>query len=206
MGRLGAIVLRGGLSRRMGRPKDRLRLGDESLLERVARQLSRPTDPIVVVSAIDQDPPLLSCPVILAHDAVPGRGPLEGLAAGLRALPEDVELAYATSVDAPFLVAAVIERLTDRLGDHDLAIPFARGRYHPLSAVYRVATSLPAVESLLGAGRFRMSAVVDSLRTRVVGEAELRVLDPELVTLRNINTPEDYALAARELPSVPDTF
>lgn len=199
MAGIGAIVLRGGLSRRMGRPKDRLGVGGETLLERGVRQLSRSTAPIVVVSAIDQEPPSLTHSVILAHDAVAGQGPLAGLAAGLRALPGEVELVYATSVDAPFLVPGFIERLSFLIGDHDLAIPFAFGRYHPLSAVYRVAVALPAVEALLEQGRRRLTDVAGVLRTRVVSEGELREVDPELATLRNINTPADYARALNKL-------
>ncbi len=195
----GSIVLRGGQSRRMGRPKDGLDFGGETLLERVVGRLGERAGPIVVVSATNQDPPMLSGVVIMAHDAVAGRGPLEGLAAGLRAMPEGVELVYATGVDAPFLDVRLIELLEALIGDHDLAIPWALGRYHPLAAVYRRAAALPAVEDLLSQGKSRLTDVTIALKTRVVSESELRADDPALARLRNINSPEDYSRAIEDL-------
>lgn len=199
MNSAGAIVLRGGMSRRMGRPKDRLLLGAETLLERVVRLLSRQASPIMVVSTVGQEPPELSAAVILAQDSAAGAGPLEGLAAGLRATPREVELVYATAVDSPFLAPGWIEALAVAIGDQDLAIPFALGRHHPLSAVYRRAPALAAAEALLIQGRRRVTDIVDVLRTRVVGECELRALDPALATLGNLNTPDDYRRALEEL-------
>ena len=65
---------------------------------------------------------------------------------------------------------------------------------HPLSAVYRRAT-LPHVESLLAQDRLRPVFLFDAVRTRRVKPAEMIVADPELLTLRNLNTREDYLAA-----------
>src|SRR6516225_8543681 len=100
---LGAIVVCGGESRRMGRPKAWLPFGSERMLERVVRLVSTAARPVIVVAAPDQELPPLPASVGLARDSVRGKGPLQGLAAGLTALPEDVELAYATATDVPFL-------------------------------------------------------------------------------------------------------
>ena len=62
--------------------------------------------PIVVVAAIGQELPDLPPDVIVTCDENEGRGPLEGLRAGLKALPEDVDAAYVTSCDVPLLVPA----------------------------------------------------------------------------------------------------
>src|SRR5262245_66661702 len=81
--RVGGIVVCGGHSRRMGRPKDWLPFGTELLLQRVVRTVGEAVEPIVVVAANDQElPPLPSC-VEIARDRNRDRGPLEGLAAGL---------------------------------------------------------------------------------------------------------------------------
>ena len=56
---VGGIVLCGGQSSRMGRPKALLPFGPEVMLERVVRILSAVARPIVVVAAPDQElPPL----------------------------------------------------------------------------------------------------------------------------------------------------
>ena len=52
---IGGIVLCGGESRRMGRPKAWLPFGDELMLQRVVRILGEVVNPIVVVAAPGQD-------------------------------------------------------------------------------------------------------------------------------------------------------
>ncbi len=191
----GGVVLCGGQSRRMGQPKAWLPFGPERLLQRVVRLVGEAARPIVVVAAPDQELPPLPDWASIARDPVSGRGPLQGLAAGLAALPESVDLAYATATDVPFLQPAWIHRLVDLMGDHDLAIPFLEGYHHPLAALYRRATVLPAIEALLAADRLRPFFLVESVRSLVVGPDDLRDADPDLRTVRNLNTPEDYQAA-----------
>ena len=83
---LGAVVLCGGESRRMGQPKAWLEFGPERLLERVVRLVGTVARPIVVVAAPGQDLPPLPSHVSIVRDEVSGRGPLQGLAAGFAAL------------------------------------------------------------------------------------------------------------------------
>ena len=82
----------------------------------------------------DQELPELPESVRVARDPLRGRGPLQGLAAGLTSLPEEIELAYATATDVPFLQPAWIDRLAALIGEHDLAIPRCDGFLHPLAA------------------------------------------------------------------------
>ena len=85
------IVLCGGKSTRMGSSKALLPFGSETMLQRVVRLLGEVVSPMVVVAAVDQDLPALPRDVIIARDEREARGPLEGLRAGLKALPADVE-------------------------------------------------------------------------------------------------------------------
>jgi molybdopterin-guanine dinucleotide biosynthesis protein A len=123
------------------------------------------------------------------------------LRAGLRALPDSVDIAYVTSCDVPLLVPGFVSRMIDLLGDHDIAVMEIDGFAHPLSAVYRRNT-LPHVESLLAADKLRPVFLFDAVRTRRVQTAEMTSVDPELRTLRNLNTREDYwaALSDAGLP------
>jgi molybdopterin-guanine dinucleotide biosynthesis protein A len=86
------------------------------------------------------------------------------------------------------------------MGDHDIAVMEIDGFPHPLSAIYRRLT-LPHAESLLAQDRLRPVFLFDAVRTRRVKPEDMIVVDPELRTLRNLNTPEDYraALAAAGL-------
>lgn len=192
MTRPGAIVLCGGRSRRMGRPKAWLPFGPEVLLQRVVRLLGEVAGPIVVVAAPGQDLPELPDSITIVRDPVSDRGPLQGLAAGLASLPDEVDLAYATATDVPFLRPAWVTRLIDLIGDRDLAIPEIGGYLHPLAALYRKATVLPTVERLLADDRLRPVFLLETLRALRVDAPTMETVDPDLATLRNLNTPEDY--------------
>src|SRR5262245_64236372 len=104
----GGIVLCGGRSTRMGSSKALLPFGPELMLQRVVRLLSQVVSPIVVVAAPGQEIPPLPADVILTRDEREGRGPLEGLLAGLTAIAPHADAAYATSCDVPLLVSGVV--------------------------------------------------------------------------------------------------
>ena len=184
----------GGKSTRMGVPKATLPFGPETMLQRVVRLLGTVVSPIVVVAAREQSLPLLPDEVVITYDEREQRGPLEGLRAGLKALPSSVEFAYITSCDVPLLVPAFVERMVELLGDHDIAVMEIDGFPHPLSAVYRRDT-LPHVENLLQNDRLRPVFLFDAVRTRRVRPDEMISVDRELRTLRNLNTREDYLAA-----------
>jgi molybdopterin-guanine dinucleotide biosynthesis protein A len=190
----GGIVLCGGRSTRMGVPKATLPFGPETMLQRVVRLLGTVVTPIIAVAAREQVLPELPDDVIVTRDEREQRGPLEGLRAGLGALPDYVDVAYVTSCDVPLLVPGFVVRMIELLADYDIAVMEIAGFAHPLSAVYRRDT-LPHVESLLAQDKLRPVFLFDAVRTRRVKPAEMVSVDPELRTLRNLNTPEDYRIA-----------
>ena len=187
----GGIVLCGGRSSRMGLPKLALSFGAEPMLARVVRLLGQVVTEIVVVAGPKQDVPELPEGVRLVRDRWEGRGPLEGLHAGLSALSEGCEAAYATGCDVPLLVPAFVARMIDLLGNNAIAVPISGGRPHPLSAVYRRSV-LDAIDLLLAADHLRPSLLFDLVTTRRVWAAELADVDPALATLHNLNSPSEY--------------
>lgn len=201
----------------MGRSKALLPFGDEVLLQRVVRRLVPMTQPIVVVAAADQELPDLSdqwlrsnqhvsgeaatgtasqssSMVRIARDPVEYRGPLAGLAVGMIQLRGEVDAVYASACDAPLLKSEFVQAMVDALGDAEIAVPFDGRYHHPLAAVYRLSV-LPVIEELLAADRLRPVFLFERCRTREVPLDELRRVDPELDSLCNTNTPEEYARA-----------
>jgi molybdopterin-guanine dinucleotide biosynthesis protein A len=185
----------------MGRSKALLPFGPETMLQRVIRLLGTVVSPIVAVAAADQQLPELPANVIVTRDEREGRGPLEGLRAGLKALPADADAAYVTSCDVPLLEPAFVTRMIDLARGYDIAVMEIDGFPHPLSAVYRRAM-LSQVEELLARDRLRPVFLFDAVKTRRVSPDEMKAADPELRTLWNLNTREDYerALTAAALP------
>lgn len=178
----------------MGSSKALLPFGPETMLQRVVRLLGTVVSPVVVVAANEQPLPDLPPTLIVTRDEQEGRGPLEGLRAGLKALPAAVERAYVTSCDVPLLVPDFVRRLLDLAEGFDIAVMEVDGFAHPLSAVYRRDT-LVQVELLLSQDRLRPAFLFDAVRTRRVKRDEIIGADPGLLTLRNLNTPADYRKA-----------
>src|SRR5437762_3277922 len=113
--RIAGIVLCGGKSSRMGRPKAWLPFGHALMLQRVVRVLGEVVSPVVVVAAPGQDVPPLPESVAVVRDEVEGRGPLAGFAAGLAALKDTADAAYLSACDVPFLTPAFVARVVDCL-------------------------------------------------------------------------------------------
>ncbi|HYV38927.1 MAG TPA: molybdenum cofactor guanylyltransferase [Gemmataceae bacterium] len=195
---VGGIVLCGGQSKRMGRPKCWLPFGGETMLQRVVRIVGDVVQPVVVVAAAGQDVPALPDSVQMVCDEEQGRGPLQGLAGGVAALRGRCDAAYLSGCDVPFLQAAFVDRMATLLGDHVICVPRIADLYHPLAAVYRLEV-LEVVRRLLAADRLRPVHLFEEVPTRIVSEDDLFDVDPSLQSLRNMNTPQAYAAALVEI-------
>ena len=199
------IVLAGGRSTRMGSPKAALEWHGSTLLRRVVGIVGRAVEgQVIVVRAPGQELPALPPGTRVAEDAREGRGPLQGLAAGLAAASEGADWAYVSSTDVPLLHPAFVGRVlgVTEEEDVDVVLPVAQGFRHPLASAYRTAL-LPAVEDLITEDRLRPAFLFEACRVRqldegdLLGDARLRAADPELLSLLNVNDPDEYERARR---------
>lgn len=202
--RLAAIILAGGRSTRMRRPKDSLPFGDETLLQRVCRTLARATTTLVVVRRdAAQELGQLPTAAAVTEDLEPGAGPLGGIAAGLRWLRDVAgfaadDAAFVTACDHPFLQDRAVHALADCIAGFDLVMPKVGEILQPMGAVYRVRV-LDAIERLLRSGVRTPRSLATAVTAKIVTAAELSTFDPSLCLVRGINTPEEYAAALAEL-------
>jgi len=178
----------------MGRSKAMLPFGEERMLGRVVRLVGEVVDPVVVVAAVGQELPELSAEVRVVRDREPDRGPLEGLRVGLETLGDQVEAAFVTACDVPLLAPDFARRMIELSVGFDVAVPHIEGYDHPLSGVYGTGL-VDRIEVLLAADRLRPVFLFDQVATRRVTREELSDADPELASLANVNSPEDYAAA-----------
>jgi molybdenum cofactor guanylyltransferase len=189
---LGAIVLVGGRSTRMGTAKALLDWHGSTMARRVTGIVGRAASPVVVVHEAGQElPPLPG--VELVADASPGRGPLEGIAAGMRALTGRCRCVFVSSTDLPHLHPEFVRSVARALDGHEVVAPVADGRSHPLAAVYRI-EALDRVEMLLADEQRRATALLESAVAHGLDAATL----PHPESLRNVNTPQEYAQAIAE--------
>jgi molybdenum cofactor guanylyltransferase len=192
------IVLAGGHSRRMGTAKALVPWRGAPLVAHVAAIVAEAAAPVVVVRAPELELPPLPAGVEIAEDAVADRGPLEGIAAGLRALAGRCDVVFVAAVDMPLLHPAFVRAVAAAVTGYDAAVPHAGGRDHPLAAAYR-AEILPAVERRLAAGELRATALLGDLHVRRLGDGEL--VHPD--SLRNANTPAELEELRRGRPAGP---
>ncbi len=210
------VVLAGGRSSRMGTAKAALEWHGSTLLRRTVGIVARATSgPVVVVRAAGQDLPELPEGTMVADDPHEGKGPVQGIAAGLAALRGRAEVAFVSSTDMPFLHPEFIRRVLDVAAQStgtgtgtDVVLPVARGYKQPLAAAYRVSLAETA-ERLVIQDRLRPAFLFGECRVETLDEAALKrdpvlaALDPDLDSVLNVNTPADYAAArARPAPEV----
>lgn len=203
--RLGGLILAGGRSRRMGRPKESLPFADTTLLGWQCRALASCTAPVVVVARDRRQAlPGLPAGTDVVADKEPDLGPLAGIAVGLARLRDahgfaTADAAFVTGCDLPWLNAAAVRWLADRLGDASVVMPRARGVLQPLAAIYRLRL-LPHVDALLAAGERTPRTLANADGAIVLDEFELRAFDPTLRWLDDVDDAADYLAAQRALP------
>ncbi len=206
------VVLAGGRSARMGTPKAALEWHGSTLLRRTVGILARVTNgPVVVVCAPGQDLPNLPTGTLITDDPREGKGPVQGIAAGLAALRARADIAFICSTDMPFLHPAFVRRVLRVLDDSetvDVALPLARGFRQPLAAAYRVSLAESA-ERLVAEDQLRPAFLFGQCTVETLDDAALKqdpvlaALDPDLDSVVNVNTPADYQAArARPAPEV----
>jgi molybdenum cofactor guanylyltransferase len=209
--RAAGIVLAGGQSTRMGTAKAMLEWHGSTLVRRVAGLVARAIDgPVVVVRAAGQDLPALPSPVEIAEDARDGRGPLQGIAAGLDRLSARADVIFVTGVDTPLLHPAFVAHVLRSLRpEDDAALPRAHGFGHHLAAAYRTTPLARILGEQIERERLGARELVARLHAQELDEAalladpQIAALDPHLDSLLNLNTPAEYEAArARQAPRI----
>ncbi len=191
-----AIVLAGGASSRFGGDKLAAGLDGRPLLHHALAAVDAMAATVVLVlapGALAPTLPPLRAILLVAHDLETHQGPLAGLAAGLAVLPPDAERVILVAGDMPSLVPAVLGLLVDAL---DVAPAAGAARLEaeplaPLPLALRTPAVRPVVAGLLADGRRALRGVLDRVPVLVVGAAAWRALDPDGLTLRDVDTPGD---------------
>jgi molybdopterin-guanine dinucleotide biosynthesis protein A len=177
-----AVILAGGQSRRMGQDKALMELGGKPLiaylLEKVAGRFSQ-----VVIAANDADKyGRFGAPLV--PDAVPGLGPIGGLAAALEAASTDFILAL--PCDMPLVPVGLLDYIAGLPLEWQVVAPRRQGRFHPLCTRYHK-SCFPFLQGLIADGKRRPVLFFDQVRTLPLDEAKLREFGNPDEYLRNVN-------------------
>jgi molybdopterin-guanine dinucleotide biosynthesis protein A len=174
------LVLAGGNSRRMGRPKAWLEVGNTNLLRYVVERLA-PAFSEVMVSFAEPEQLEEPVPYRIVFDRKRSTGPLAGLEAGLVAARNEV--IFAVACDMPYVTQEVVQIAVAAARGCDAAIPRFDGRPEPVCGAYK-RTALPFITGALNSGRLKTADIAGELDV-----TWLEGLDPG--AFRSLNTPED---------------
>jgi molybdopterin-guanine dinucleotide biosynthesis protein A len=185
-----AAILIGGDSLRMGQDKASLPWHGQSLVERIHQRIAPLVQEVLIVVRPDRlewARKLAPQGVRVVTDVVGARGPLAGIHAALIEANHDRVLVVAC--DMPHLNMSLLGAL---LADKnaDVVVPRTAKGYEPLLAVYGKAC-LPVIERTLAAGPSRIPAIYPEVSVSLWDEPRMQKYDPELVSLVNVNRPED---------------
>lgn len=190
---IGGIILAGGKSRRMGRDKAFLALGGQSLIEIVIERVRAVAAEVIIVT---------NAPLRYAHlaarlvrDIYPGVGTLGGIHAGLTAARHDHALVV--GCDMPFLNPSLLTYMASLAPHYDAVVPQMDGLFEPLHAIYS-RSCLPLIEAQISTRRWQAFSFYPQAQVRYVEREEIARFDPELLSLRNANTPEEWQRVKRE--------
>ena len=192
-----AAILAGGAATRMGgKRKALLKLGRGRIIDRILSALAPLFDDLLL--AVRDPEPFEHLGVRMAEDRFEARCSLTGLHTALTGAEH--EHVFVTSCDTPFLQPELIQALQRHVtGRQDVVVPTRDGWYHyPLCAIYSK-NCLPHVEAALKQGRHQLIRFFQAVRLDAVPLADLRPHDPDLLSLFNVNTPEDLEEAERLL-------
>jgi len=186
------IILVGGKSRRMGRDKAFLTWDGAPLFEKVLHIFRESFATVLLVGGDVERYGKYGERIL--PDLYPGSA-LGGLYTGLYHATSDY--IFVASCDMPYPSAALLRYLCSLKGGYDCVVPETAQALEPLFAVY-AKSALPAMLDLLNSGNFRIYDLYPQLATRYVGVTELAPFSEGGRSLVNVNTPDDFALLAKE--------
>jgi molybdopterin-guanine dinucleotide biosynthesis protein A len=185
---LTVAIQAGGQSSRMGEDKAlKLFLG-RPLIERVIERLMPIADEMIVTTNRPAEYGFLSARLV--QDIKPGRGALGGLYTAVASAKNPFVAVVAC--DMPFASANFFESASRLMvqEEADVIIVKTEQGYEPLHALYRRATSLPAIEAAIDADQWKVTSWFPQVKVHEVGD-----FDP--VCFWNLNTPEEFVKAEK---------
>ncbi len=186
------IILAGGESSRMGKPKHLLPTthGDTVTEHLVANLSWQFSETLIVGSNLS----LSMNHVRVIQDVYDVRSPLIGLYSGLLAARNS--LAFVIACDMPFVKAPLVSHILTQSNKVDVCVPIVNGYYEPLCASYR-RTAIPAIQAAIKQNTLKLTSIYKELEVCAIPEKQVRHFDPDLTSFINLNVPRQLGLLAQ---------
>ena len=182
-----ALILCGGKSKRMGRPKAFLPYGGTTMINHILGQIQ---DLFAEVFLVANEPESFEdFDVDVVKDILPYRGPLGGILSGL--LVAQHPHTFVIACDMPLVSPKLIRELVGQRHNHDVVVASHEDGIEPLLGVYSKNCIKPLEESLFN-GDLSLKDFLSGLNSATYEIEELDS-DANLPAYFNVNTPQDYS-------------
>lgn len=195
-----ALILAGGLSRRMGRDKTIVDLAGKPMIAHVIDRLM----PQVSSLAVNAPPSVLpetGLPVL--PDTIAGHaGPLAGVLAGLiharETMPEASHL-LTVPADTPFLPVELTTKMATSIAPGRIVVAASLGRIHPVVALWPISLKDDLKEWLGNPDNRKLQSFIARYPSVAVDFPPVETVSGALDPFFNVNTPDDLARAEQIL-------
>jgi molybdopterin-guanine dinucleotide biosynthesis protein A len=186
------VILSGGLNSRFdGKDKAFINVGGRRIIDRLLDVFSDLFEEIIVVTNHPQH--FLKLDLTIVTDIFDLRSSLTGIHTGLFYMKNP--FAFFSACDTPFLKKELVEVLIQQIEQKiDIIMPETAAGSEPLCAIYSK-RCLKQAKDHLKADKVKIQWAFRSNRIKKIPEKQLRLVDPELRSFININTPRDLARA-----------
>ncbi|OGX23616.1 MAG: hypothetical protein A3J51_06770 [Omnitrophica WOR_2 bacterium RIFCSPHIGHO2_02_FULL_45_21] len=203
---LNAIILAGGRNTRMqGEDKAFIEIEGKPIVARIIEKLKTLLSPVQNYCASSKEKEIsngvrqiivvtnspekyVSFKVKTIKDEHPGKGPLMGIYCGLKA--SSCKYNFVVACDMPFINTSLIKFIIDNRDNYDIVISRVSEKFHTLFGLYSK-SCIPVMEEMLEKNELRIRSIFPKLNARFLSRQEIERIDPGLLSLVNINTPEE---------------
>ena len=180
---IGAVVLSGGDSRRMGQDKGLTLYNDKPLVNYATEALASVFEGVSISSNKDEYR-TLGFPII--EDEYPGNGPMAGIHAALKS--SEKRALFVLSCDMPKINSKLVSYILSKYEPGKICLPRLEGRAAPLCGIYP-ADLLDDLENSLRSDHLKLIRFVEKHFTKYIDLDDTEWADENI--FQNINSPED---------------
>lgn len=179
----------------MGTDKRYVSVHGKLLLDRVLSVLLDVFPEVLLVLA-EEDIRWQDERVKIVTDLVPDSAAVGGLYTGL--YHSKYFRVFVVACDMPFLKPAVIELFSKKAETTDIVLAQLVNGLQPLHGLYSK-QCLPFLKKMIEAQDLRLQNIADKqgLTVHRIPESEITILDPQLLSFLNVNSPADVELAEK---------
>jgi molybdenum cofactor guanylyltransferase len=182
------LILCGGKSKRMGRPKAFLPYGGRTIVEHLVTNFAQLFDEVFLVA---NEPDAFSqMTVDVVKDILPNRGPVCGILSGL--LVAKHEHVFVAACDMPLVDKKLVREMSLQRRNYDVVVLGHDGQVEPLLGFYSK-SCIKSLEDTLFSGKRRAHEVLSGVSAKVVDYNEVAGSKNSMPAYFNVNTPLDYS-------------